>query len=234
MTETKIMLLGCNNVGKTSIVTRFVCNKFTKVYEPTLDEPEIISVTVDGDIYLLELLDVANCEELSAYREHNIHISDGFIVVYSITNSSSFYQVTHFIETIYRIFDKESSERIPMVLCGNKCDMECNRIVTTKEGRKLAEELNILFYEVSAKNNINIKEVVNDLLREVNKHKNDVNTTKLHCDTNKYKNKSLNNIIFYILFKRKSSITFKTNMSGRFKCEQFNKSTIYQANCILY
>ncbi|ELP86012.1 hypothetical protein EIN_234690 [Entamoeba invadens IP1] len=180
--ETIIMLLGDGGVGKTSIAIRLVHNIFTKIYDPSNDNPFLTSITVDNKTHSILLLDFACFDECKAYRYNNINKSDGFIVVYSIIDLQSFNEVKHHIETIYRIMDKDVNEHIPIVLCGNKCDLECNRIVTTKDGKILAEEFNIFFYEVSAKNNINIKEVINDLLRDILKHKNDMNTTAFHND----------------------------------------------------
>ncbi|ELP91478.1 ras, putative [Entamoeba invadens IP1] len=183
MIETKILLLGDGGVGKTSIAIRFICDRFIEVYDPTNDDPYTKRVTVDDETYSLELIDVAGSEEYAVYRNDKICISDGFLVVYSITDSSSFDNIKYFIETIYRILDKELCEDIPIVLYGNKCDLELNRDITTEEGKTLAEKLNVLFFEGSAKNNINIEEVIYDLLREIYKQKTEIkNKTKSQND----------------------------------------------------
>lgn len=44
-----------------------------------------------------------------------------------------------------------------MILVGNKCDMEEERVVSAERGRQLAEQLGVEFYETSAKENINVK-----------------------------------------------------------------------------
>ena len=55
----------------------------------------------------------------------------GFLLVFAITSRSSFDEVNTFREQILRVKDKD---RVPMVLVGNKCDLETERQVTTSEG----------------------------------------------------------------------------------------------------
>ncbi|ELP89386.1 Ras family protein, partial [Entamoeba invadens IP1] len=72
---------------------------------------------------------------------------------------------------IYKKKKIDSNEHIPIIICGNKCDLELNRIVTTDKGETLANSMNIQFFETSAKNDINVENVFCALLKAVLKKK---------------------------------------------------------------
>ena len=80
----------------------------------------------------------------------------GFVLVYSITAQSTFNDLQDIREQILRVKDKN----VPLVLVGNKCDLEESRVVAREHGMNLAKEFdNCLFLEASAKKKININEV---------------------------------------------------------------------------
>jgi GTPase KRas protein len=81
-------------------------------------------------------------------RDQYIRSGQGFLCVYSITSRSSFEAITNFREQILRVKDEES---YPMVIVGNKCDLQKDREVSTSEGRELAKSFDAPFVETSAK-----------------------------------------------------------------------------------
>jgi Ras-related protein Rap-1A/Ras-related protein Rap-1B len=56
-----------------------------------------------------------------------------------------------------------------MVLCGNKCDLEDDRVVKKENGAGLSQQWGCSFYETSARKKINVDEVFFDLVRQINK-----------------------------------------------------------------
>lgn len=60
-----------------------------------------------------------------------------------------------------------AAENVIKVLIANKCDSTADRQVTYEEGKKLAESFGVDFFEVSAKNNINITETFHFMAREI-------------------------------------------------------------------
>jgi GTPase KRas protein len=78
----------------------------------------------------------------------------GFILVYAITSRSSFDEIASFREQIRRVKDKD---KVPMILVGNKCDLETERQVTTSEGQELSKSFGCPFFESSAKSRINVE-----------------------------------------------------------------------------
>jgi GTPase KRas len=97
-------------------------------------------------------------------RDQYIRTGEGFLVVYAITSQSSFDETQQLIDKILRVSDLDY---VPMVLIGNKCDLESERQVETQAGEKLAEKYNVAFFETSAKFGINIDEAVGSLTKEV-------------------------------------------------------------------
>jgi GTPase KRas protein len=88
----------------------------------------------------------------------------GFILVFAITSRSSFDEIQTFREQILRVKDRD---KVPMVLLGNKCDLESERQVTTGEGQDLAKSYGCPFFESSAKTRVNVEESFFELVREI-------------------------------------------------------------------
>lgn len=85
--------------------------------------------------------------------------------MYSITSRQSFNEIDSFSNQILRVKDVES---FPMVLVGNKCDLERVRQVPTVDGETKANHWGIPFFEASASLRINIEESFFQLVREIN------------------------------------------------------------------
>lgn len=77
----------------------------------------------------------------------------GFILMYDITNEESFNSVQDWVTQIKTY----SWDNAQVILVGNKCDMEEERVISADRGRQLAEQLGVRFFETSAKENINVK-----------------------------------------------------------------------------
>mmetsp|Transcript_12434 Transcript_12434/g.16648 ORF Transcript_12434/g.16648 Transcript_12434/m.16648 type:complete len:152 (+) Transcript_12434:99-554(+) len=107
---------------------------------------------------MIEVLDTAGQEEFKAQREEWIRDSDGFLVVFSITNRRSFNQVDEFLEQIKRVKDGECC---PILVLGNKCDLENKREVSTSEA-EIKFDNN--YMETSAKTRENIEKAMEQIV----------------------------------------------------------------------
>jgi GTPase KRas protein len=124
-------------------------------------------VIIDDEACLLDILDTAGQEDYSAMRDQYMRTGQGFLLVYAINNRVSFDEVdTNYYGQILRVKDKDW---VPMVLVGNKSDMEDQRQVTTQEGEERAKKYRCPFFETSAKLNSNIQEAFFTLVREIRK-----------------------------------------------------------------
>ncbi|CAI9734953.1 GTP-binding protein Rheb-like [Octopus vulgaris] len=146
--QRRIAMMGYRSVGKTSLVLRFVTSKFDDTYDPTIENTYTKNVTVSGQVYQLEVIDTAGQDEYSVTPNDYYMNVDGYILVYSITSQRSL----DIIKLIYnKISDMKGKIWVPIVLVGNKTDLEEDRAVTMEDGKKLADEWEIPFLEVSAK-----------------------------------------------------------------------------------
>lgn len=135
-------------------------------YDPTIEDSYRKQVEIDQETCLLDILDTAGQEEFSAMRDQYMRTGQGFLCVYSITSRSSFEEISSFREQILRVKEEDN---VPMVLVGNKCDLEDSRVVATSEGADLAKSFGCKFLESSAKSRINVEESFFELVREIRK-----------------------------------------------------------------
>ncbi|EKE40072.1 hypothetical protein ENUP19_0353G0034 [Entamoeba nuttalli] len=163
----RVVMLGKGAVGKTSISTQMVSGIFKSLYEPTIEDTFKTSLDIDGTVCVLEILDTAGQEEYNSLRDQYVKLGDGFIIVYSIIEQQSFFDVSTYKDSLRVLLSKTQEERINACLCGNKLDLEEYRVVTTENAAALAKEWHMLFYEVSAKTNQNITEMFKSVIRMI-------------------------------------------------------------------
>lgn len=102
---------------------------------------------------LLSLQDTAGQERYRTITTAYYRGAMGFILMYDITNEESFNSVQDWVTQIKNY----SWDNAQVILVGNKCDMEEERVISTERGKQLAEQLGVRFFETSAKENINVK-----------------------------------------------------------------------------
>ena len=122
-------------------------------------------IEVDNMPCVLEILDTAGTEQFASMRDLYIKNGQGFVVVYSVTNHQTFLDIKTMRDQIVRV---KGSERVPVLLVGNKVDLESQREVPTVEGMALAQIWGCPFIESSAKNKRNVNEVFAETVREMN------------------------------------------------------------------
>jgi small GTP-binding protein len=160
--STKIVVLGSGGVGKSAITVQFVQGIFVEKYDPTIEDSYRKMVEVDGNQFMLEILDTAGTQQFTAMRDLYMKNGQGFVLAYSIIAQSTFNDIPELRDQIVRVKD---TENIPTVLVGNKCDLADQRVITTEQGQALATKFNCKFIEASAKTKINVDEIFQTLVR---------------------------------------------------------------------
>lgn len=122
---------------------------------------------IDDEVALLDVLDTAGQEEYAAMREQYMRTGEGFLLVYSIDSKQSFEEIRTFQQQILRVKDKDY---FPIIIVGNKCDLEQDRVVSKEEGMALARSFDCKFMETSAKARINVESAFYELVREIRKY----------------------------------------------------------------
>ncbi|KAJ3630063.1 hypothetical protein Zmor_027108 [Zophobas morio] len=165
MIEYKIVVLGTGGVGKSALTVQFVQNIFVEKYDPTIEDSYRKQVEVDGQQCMLEILDTAGTEQFTAMRDLYMKNGQGFLLVYSITRMSTFKDLADLREQILRVKD---TDKVPMVICGNKCDLEDDRVVSKSTGTSQAAQWGCQFMEASAKLRLNVPELFYSLIHQIN------------------------------------------------------------------
>mmetsp|Transcript_20550 Transcript_20550/g.28945 ORF Transcript_20550/g.28945 Transcript_20550/m.28945 type:complete len:186 (-) Transcript_20550:228-785(-) len=166
MPDYKIVVLGSGGVGKSALTVQFVQGIFVEKYDPTIEDSYRKPVEVDNNQYMLEILDTAGTEQFTAMRDLYMKNGQGFVLVYSIIAQSTFNDLPDLREQILRVKDCDS---VPMVLVGNKCDLQDQRVITHEQGESLAKKFGgCTFLEASAKTKQNVDQIFHDLIRQIN------------------------------------------------------------------
>jgi len=165
--EYKLVIVGGGGVGKSALTIQFIQNYFIDEYDPTIEDSFRKQVVIDTQPCLLDILDTAGQEEYKAMRDGYMRVGQGFILTYAITSRSSYDEVCEQFRThILRVKD---ADKVPMILCGNKCDLEKERQVPKSEAEAIAKSWGCPFFETSALARINVEESFFELVREVQK-----------------------------------------------------------------
>ncbi|XP_033109176.1 ras-related protein Rab-6A isoform X1 [Anneissia japonica] len=152
----KLVFLGEQSVGKTSLITRFMYDSFDNTYQATIGI-DFLSKTMylEDRTVRLQLWDTAGQERFRSLIPSYIRDSTVAVVVYDITNANSFHQTSKWIDDVRT----ERGSDVIIMLVGNKTDLADKRQVSIDEGEKKAKDLNVLFIETSAKSGYNVKQL---------------------------------------------------------------------------
>lgn len=150
----KLVVLGEQSVGKTSIITQFMYGTFDASYQATIGI-DFLSKTLylEDRTVRLQLWDTAGQERFRSLIPSYIRDSSVAIVVFDITNRASFLNTSKWIDDVRA----ERGTDVIIILVGNKTDLSDKRQVTPEDGEKKAKELNVMFIETSAKAGHNVK-----------------------------------------------------------------------------
>ncbi|XP_055047335.2 ras-related and estrogen-regulated growth inhibitor-like protein [Misgurnus anguillicaudatus] len=153
MNDIKVAVLGSEGVGKSALVVRFLTRRFIGEYASSTECIYRKRMSVDGRQLNLELYDPCTqpCEGKTTLKEQ-IHWADGFVVVYDISDRSSFLTATAMVHLIreIRVGVAKRDTDSAIFLVGNKQDLCHVREVDREEGQRLASECRCQFYELSA------------------------------------------------------------------------------------
>jgi len=161
----KIAVLGSGGVGKSCLSMRYVRSTFVDIYDPTIEDAFRHQTVIDGVTCILDILDTAGQEDMKMLRRQWVEDRDGFLLVFSIADRSSFEDIAQFFELIQDV-KEDSMHKVPLVLVGNKADLVDKRLVSSKEASDYAVTINKADYiETSAKNGDSVNEAFEKLVR---------------------------------------------------------------------
>jgi small GTP-binding protein len=160
MLKYKITLFGPAAVGKTSILLRYIKDFFSHNLKKTIGSNFLVKdLLIDGKDVRLMLWDIGGQERFSSIRSIYFKGSNAALGVYDITNKQTLLKIPGWVSSI----KKSVKKGIPMILVGNKTDLE--RKVDRKEGEELARRLGCDYMETSAKTGDNVDKVFEKLAK---------------------------------------------------------------------
>ncbi len=164
----KVMVFGSHASGKTCLLIKFDTGNFMEGFDHTIDDDYRKTIKIDKSSCLIQGIDTVGNDQFTAVRDFYMKDGHGFLLVYSITDRSSFEAV----RTIHaEIAAMRQVERFPAVIVGNRSDLEDQRQVSREEGQELARSLGCPFFEASSKTPQNVDEVFIEVVREIRKEK---------------------------------------------------------------
>jgi len=161
------VVVGSGGVGKSAISIQFVVGKFVTKYNPTIEDSYRKQIEIDDLIFQLEILDTAGTQQFALMRDLYLMNADGYVLVYAINSKSTFQEISEVYDQIVSVKGIAPQQRLPAILVGNKSDLHESRKVSFEDGEKLAKRLNCDFIEASAKDNVNINEIFNNLVTKL-------------------------------------------------------------------
>ncbi|XP_046841552.1 ras-related protein Rab-3-like [Xenia sp. Carnegie-2017] len=157
----KLLIIGNSATGKTSLLFRYADDSFTSAFVSTVGIDFKVKTVFRNDKRVkLQIWDTAGQERYRTITTAYYRGAMGFILLYDITNEESFQDVQDW-STQIKTYSWDNAQ---VILVGNKCDMKDERVVTKERGMELADQLSLEFFETSAKDNINVKEVFERLV----------------------------------------------------------------------
>lgn len=168
----KFLALGDSGVGKTSVLYQYTDGKFNSKFITTVGidfrEKRLVyrasgldGAPGRGQRIHLQLWDTAGQERFRSLTTAFFRDAMGFLLLFDLTNEQSFLNVRNWITQLQTHAYCDSPD---VVLCGNKSDLEAQRVVREEEARALAERYGLPYFETSAANGTNIGPAVEALL----------------------------------------------------------------------
>ena len=179
----KVLLLGDSSVGKTCFLLRYCDKSFQEAHLSTIGlDYRLKSMTLQNDKNIkLQIWDTAGQDRFRAITKNYYKGANGIILIYDVTNKQSYENVKNWLTQI----KEEANSNVIIYLAGNKIDVEEDqRVITTEDGQKIADEYKLPFKETSAKNGINVNEIFQELVEKI-----DETFSKLEVPKGEQKNK---------------------------------------------
>ncbi|KAG5678375.1 hypothetical protein PVAND_008056 [Polypedilum vanderplanki] len=162
----RVLMLGGEKVGKTSIVSQFMTSEYLHAYDTSIDDDsgeKSVNVLLGGEESEMTFIDHAYAEMtpencMSSYDPH------GYLVIYSAADRASFNIAERVLQTLWT---NEHIAQKAVILVGNKADLARSRVITSEEGKAMATAYDCKFIETSVGINHNVDELLVGLLTQI-------------------------------------------------------------------
>ncbi|KAK4133282.1 ras-domain-containing protein [Trichocladium antarcticum] len=160
----KVVLIGDSGVGKSNLLSRFTRNEFNLDSKSTIGvEFATRSIQIDNKTIKAQIWDTAGQERYRAITSAYYRGAVGALLVYDISKSLSFENVTRWLKELR----DHADSNIVIMLVGNKTDQRHLRAVPTEDGKNFASENGLSFIETSALEATNVDLAFQNILTSI-------------------------------------------------------------------
>ena len=161
----RIFTLGDGGVGKSCFIIKYTEDRFEENHLLTtgIDLRSKVVQLENGKKYKVDFYDTAGQERYRSISVNSIKSAEGIILMYDITKQKTYDDITEWMENVKQIKGTD----FPMILIGNKSDLENQRIVSKEEGEELALKFNLKFFEISNKDGNNVNEAALEIISQI-------------------------------------------------------------------
>jgi small GTP-binding protein len=156
----KVVFIGDQGVGKSSLVSRYVTSSFKTDYLPTIGANVVAKeYSYEGRVITLIIWDIAGQDMFTKIRDKYYAGGSMAVLVYDVTNRDTLEHATFWLDDM----KKATRSNLPVILVANKIDL--NRVVRKEDGEKLAREIKAKLVETSAKTGENVRKLFDELVK---------------------------------------------------------------------
>jgi len=163
----KLLLIGDAGVGKSSILLRFTDDTFDKHLQSTIGvDFKVKMVKKNGKDVKITIWDTAGQERFRTLTSSYYRGAQGIMLVYDVTRRDTFEHLHTWLEEV-EVYCPSSGKEVVKLLVANKIDKDEDREVSWSEGAAWARGRGMLFIEASAKTNVGINQVFNEVVQKI-------------------------------------------------------------------
>lgn len=173
----KIVMLGDSGVGKTALVAQWVHGKYEDGQRPTIGAAySKATIVLDGEEHKVQIWDTAGEEKYRSMAPIYAQGASGALIVFDVTNKHSFDHITDWVKCL------ETNGEIPIVVAGNKCDLDGKQELDMDEVMGVMSELGYEYYETSAKTGKSVEEAFQALIQKAVKARDTIGASYVSLD----------------------------------------------------
>ena len=175
LTQITIIVIGDSSVGKSCFINRYFKNRFTEQYISNIGfDKQMKIIKVDGTEYKLNFWDTAGQERFRSLPKKYYQNADGIFILFDVTNEESFKNVNYWLESVKDYLGEQDQNLMSIFIVGNKIDLK-DRVISQNDAENYANSLGMKYFEISAKINLNINEVIGRMILECHMNISNIN-----------------------------------------------------------
>jgi len=171
----KLLLVGDEGVGKTSLMTRWTADEFNSCVASTIGIDFAIKIMeVDEQRVKLQIWDTAGQERFRTITQAYYRGAMGICICFDLTDDKSFRNVRYWMQNV----ERHSNNATHKVLVGTKSDLKDIRMVTAKEAHAMADEYGLQYFETSARDNVQVHKTFKEMTSTITRSDRLTNSNK--------------------------------------------------------